>query len=97
MRFAKIRCNSIVFKISMIVAMMLVTVMALLVSYNVYSFSVMSRNTREQQQRVMNVHSRQIRTALSSATTTLDELALDNPGNINTLPNITMFRRYRAP
>lgn len=37
-----------------------------------------------------------MRAALSAATTTLDELALNNLGNIRTLPNATTFRWYIA-
>lgn len=86
--------NSIVFKISMILVTILVAVIILMVSYHRSSFLAASQNMQEQQRRVMNVHSQQIQAAFSSATATLDELALDNLGKTSTLPNANAFRRY---
>ncbi len=90
------RKNSIVFKISRIIAVVLVAVIVLMVSYNIYSFLAASKNMQEQQRRVMNVHTQQLRAVFSSATTTLDELALDNLGKTDALPGTSAFRRYVA-
>lgn len=88
--------NSIVFKIGAILTLVLIAVIVLMVSYNIYSFLAASQNTKEQQRRVMNVHSQQMQAVFASATTTLDELALDNLEKANTMTNANSLRRYLA-
>ncbi len=94
MAFWRAKRNTIVFKISMIVTMVMAAMIALLIIYNAYSYSAASRNMREQQLRVMSVHTQQIRTVLSSATTVLDELMLDNLGQTTALLNASAIRKY---
>lgn len=93
-RRGKLRKNSIVFKISIVITAFLATVICLLAGYNIYSFSAASRSAREQQRRVLGIYAQKMSTLLDDATTMLDELVLDNLGRTSTLPNATAFRRY---
>ena len=94
MAFWRGKRNSIVFKISLIVTMVMAAMIVLLILYNVYSFSTASQNMREQQLRIMSVHAQRIGTVLLNATVALDELVLDNLGQTNALLNASAIRKY---
>lgn len=63
--------RSIVVKISFFIAFAFVILLGLLTGYSIYSIQTASHNIREQQLRVMRVHTQQITTAAENATASL--------------------------
>ncbi len=86
--------DSIVFKISAVIASILAVMIILLLFYNIYSYRIATENVEEQQRRVMSVRIQQMRATLSSATTTLNELALNNLGKVNAFQGASDFKKY---
>lgn len=86
--------DSIVFKISAVIASILAVMILLLLYYNIYSYRIATENVEEQQRRVMSVRIQQIRAVFSSATATLNELALDNLGKVNAFQGSGDFKKY---
>lgn len=97
MRFffaGKANKNSIIFKISAVIAVILVIMIMLLLFNNIYSYRTAARGAEEQQKRVMSIHTQQIVAKLDAATATLNELALNNLGKVTAFQTHDDFKRY---
>lgn len=88
--------QSIVMKISIFITLAFVIILGLLAGYYIYSIQTASSNIREQQLRVMRVHTQQIGTAVENANASLNELVASNVNAISRIDQIDSYRQYLA-
>ena len=90
------RQSSIVFRISAIIVLILSTMIFFLFLSNLYAYQIATRNIVQQQKSLMSLAMEQIDAELSAASTTLNEMSLDNLGKLNSYQQQDSLKRYVA-